>query len=63
MVAINVPHYAEVDVKATSLKEAARIVNDSFDEDNYDSPYYAAINDWSSDWSGADDLRVADPTV
>jgi hypothetical protein len=58
-VVIDVPHYTEVEVEATSQKEANRIVSDSFIDDNFDSPFYTEVDEWSSDWSGADNLRVA----
>jgi hypothetical protein len=58
-IVIDVPHYAEVEVEATSQKEANRIVSDSFIDDNFDSPFYTEVNDWSAEWFGADNLRVA----
>jgi len=58
-IVIDVPHYAEVEVEATSQKQASRIVSDSFIDDNFDSPFYTEVNEWSSDWSGADNLRSA----
>ena len=56
MIAVDVPHYAEVDVEADSKEDALDMVEKKLEI------YYCEIMSagWDANWSSSENLRVVD---
>lgn len=54
IIAVDVPHYAEVEVEAETAAEAMDAVEADLEK------HYLETTDWDAEWANSDCLRVVD---
>jgi hypothetical protein len=57
-IAVTLDSFAEVEVETDSQAEAYRLVQESIEKEGFNSPYWIKSENWDTDWSAAEDLRV-----